>query len=356
MNNSYRLLYLASLTKEAQASDKSEETSIEDIEKIKPLEETSTSQTAKPYDETFGNLSDIDRAEAEARAKRWISFKGQPGEQEPVVLDPEKATLFELYFGVKTQRGRVFTPATTILNFAIKPSIGASDRFRSGAFGIPKDMSRRLKVPDDVKSDFQGLKYITLPTKEFETKLIYDAPEILESVNGRVDHIRTLTWKPENNSWHVTSTHGGVKGDLIRSGAEIDDVQDTLDKIEKDLAKDIATYPKLHSAINDFVNKLSDIMKEHASKGRAIYSERGVGGKFRSMSLEEKREMDSAIKRAVYQITSNSLQSAIFSNVPIIGDEDKETVLQVERTLNPQTSYPEGRLGGPPQSMSRKKF
>lgn len=201
-----------------------------------------------------------------AANKTWISLVADARKKKlPYLyyLNPDKATLHEKYFGIKTDNGFVHTPATASL-------------FRTASLGLSRrtDLSKlvRLETPSE-KTNEVGQWIVTL-APEAEAARIRSSVENLREVGNRPDLLRRQVLHPGDELGEMTGSHTrGPRQNPVGTDV-MPDTAKAISLITKSLERDIEKYPRLQSTLSE-IKRLLDtrvdaLLKEQYAVNRTI--------------------------------------------------------------------------------------
>lgn len=266
-----------------------------------------------PYDEgQFGNHevfmedfttrfrpTDINKAISMSNNADWITVpdvarrKGIPN---LYVLDPGKASLYEKYFGVKTEYGYLDTPATAAIRAAV---------FNPGKVHRFEDKQPMLEIPPDYPNFPSGTRFMILD-QQAEASVIANAARIMEGAQGRPEHIRRVK-VDETGAGEFTSTHGGDRPKLTPGFEEnepeldskIKHLDTAIDRFYQEDKNGEMQLRRLHSTVARLKqildSKIDSLVSEQRDKNRALRFE------------FKKEEYDDLVKQALLRIIISEL-------------------------------------------------
>lgn len=242
--------------------------------------------------------TDIDQAIAMSGNLDWITIPSvarKKGIPNLYFLDPNKATIYERYFGVKTEYGYLDTPATVALRGAVF-NPGKVHRFESN--------QPMLEVPPDYPQLTSGIRFMALDPRA-EQAVISHASTIMERAQGRPEHVRRVQVE-ESGAGEFTATHEEGRHRVPGSESISKELESKAKHLESAISKFYEEDKDGDMQLRRLHSTISRIKQILDSKMDSLVSEQR--DKNRSLRFEfKKEEYDDLIKQALLRILLSEL-------------------------------------------------
>lgn len=178
-------------------------------------------------------------------------------------LDPSIATDHEKYFGIKTDKGFIHTPATSALFVAaIRGSVPRSDLSQVKVLEVPSELRGRAGMDTIYTLDEAG-----------ENRVIGNSVELYLQSGGNTESVRSLNvGKGGEVDW--TSTHSQGRHRMPGSKAPSAEVERRMRVVERSVEKSLDSYPRLERTIGTFMdtlsNRMDSLLREQSNVNRSV--------------------------------------------------------------------------------------
>ncbi len=214
----------------------------------------------------------INEAISRSMDRRWVTLPTvarRKGITKLYYLDPNRASEYEKYFGIRTDDfGYLHTPATASLNQAATAGSASRNQAKSGN----DFLVRWLQTPSDYPGSTGQMKFLSLDP-ESERQVIAASMRLLEEAHERPDLMRRMRVGPDGLVETTTSHSRGVRE--VPYGEEVSpELQRRLDLYERGMSKGLDEYSRLDQTVNSVVqtfnNRMDQLIREQYNVNRTV--------------------------------------------------------------------------------------
>lgn len=272
MNRENRLAILKELVKSAQSIDDDISSSMGEFIPYSDDQFGHHKVFMEDYNTKF-SPTDINQAIEMSNKSDWITipeFARRSNIPNLYILDEQSASLYEKYFGVKTEYGFLDTPISVALRGAI---------FNPGKVHRFKDKQPIIEVPPRILGIARGTRFMVLDPQA-EAMVSSHASRIMERAQGRPEHVgRVKVDERGTGDFTATHQHGkhiapGSKDISPEISSKMNHLNIAIDRFYREDKNGEMQLRKLHSTIDRVKQildgKMDDLISEQRDKNRAL--------------------------------------------------------------------------------------